>query len=428
MHGITVAGAASAGLDPDRLQEAFSLLERWTEDGTLPGAAALIARGGQIAGEAYLGLTAESGEEAVSDDTIWSLASITKPVTATAVMLLVERGLFALDEPLADLLPEFRHAPAVTVRPFQLHQGPAGVPAIPFERRAATVRQALSHSSGLPGFSEDNLDLRRAGRPLADFIRSFARQPLLCAPGALHIYSNVAIGLAAEIVGRALEGTLGREVAQPAIDSYHTFVQGAILTPLGMVGSAIPAPPAWAARIAEVAGTGQEDTAWEMANSAYYRGLGIPWGGLFSRPRDLVRFVDLFLPAAGGVPRMAGATGTPLLSRPTVRAMTSVQAAPPDAPPDLAPELREGIPLIARAAVEWGLGWEIKGAKRRHPSGDLTAPATFGHSGASGTYAWADPTADLVCVLLTNRASRSGWSDERPRQALFANAVMAALR
>lgn len=411
MHGITVEGATDAGLDPDALRRAFGLVAGWIEDGTLPGAAALIARGGRIAGEAYLGQTARADDESVSADTIWSLASITKPVTATAVMLLVERGLFALDEPLADLLPEFRHAPAT-----------------PFDRRAVTVRQALSHSSGLPGFSEDNLDLRRASRPLDDFIRSFARQPLLCAPGTMHIYSNVALALAAEIVGRALTGALGQEVTNPAVGTYHAFVRDAILAPLGMIASAIPVPPAWAARIASVVGTGQEDTAWEMANSPYYRGLGIPWGGLFSRPRDLVRFVDLFLPEAGGVPRLGATTRTPFLAEATVRAMTSIQAAPPDAPPDLAPELREGIPPIARAAVEWGLGWELKGAKRRHPSGDLTSPTTFGHGGASGTYVWADPTADLVCVLLTNRASRTGWSDERPRQALFANAVMGALR
>jgi len=411
MTGITVEGAADAGLDPGALQRAFGLLAGWTEDGTLPGAAALIARGGRIAGEAYLGQTARSGGGLVTAETIWSLASITKPVTATATMLLVERGLFALDETLADLLPEFRRAPASD-----------------FDRRTVTVRQALSHCSGLPGFSEDNLELRRAGRPLDDFIRSFVRQPLLFAPGTLHVYSNVAIGLAAEIVGRALTGALGQAVAQPTVGTYHAFVRDAILMPLGMADSAIPTPPAWADRIAQVVGTGQEGTDWEMANSAYYRGLGIPWGGLFSRPRDLVRFVDLFLPSSGGVPRMAGATAAPLLARPTVRAMTSIQAAPPDAPPDLAPELREGLPPIARAAVEWGLGWEIKGTKRRHPSGDLTSPATFGHGGASGTLVWADPTADLVCVLLTNRASRTGWSDERPRQALFANAVMAALR
>ncbi len=203
MTGITVEGAADAGLDPGALQRAFGLLAGWTEDGTLPGAAALIARGGRIAGEAYLGQTARSGGGLVTAETIWSLASITKPVTATATMLLVERGLFALDEPLADLLPEFRRAPASD-----------------FDRRTVTVRQALSHCSGLPGFSEDNLELRRAGRPLDDFIRSFVRQPLLFAPGTLHVYSNVAIGLAAEIVGRALTGALGQAVAQPTVGTF----------------------------------------------------------------------------------------------------------------------------------------------------------------------------------------------------------------
>lgn len=410
--GVTVEAAASAGLDPDGLRRAFGLLEGWTGDGTLPGAAALVARGGRIAGEAYLGLSDPQEGRPVNAETIWSLASITKPVTATAVLLLVERGLIALGERLVDLLPEFRRAPATG-----------------FDRSAVTLRQALSHCSGLPGFSEDNLDLRRAQRPLGDFIRSFARQPLLFAPGTLHLYSNVALALAAESVGRALDGTLGREVLASAIGTYHTFVREAILAPLGMADSAIPAPAHWQGRIARVAGTGQEGTAWEMANSPYYRGLGIPWGGLFSRPRDLVRFVDLFLPAAGGRPRLDAGTGrTPLLSRATVREMTSIQAAPPDAPPDVAPELRDGIPPAHRAAVEWGLGWEIKGTKRRHPSGDLTSPTTFGHGGASGTLVWADPREDIACVLLTNRAGRTGWAEERPRQALFANAVMAAVR
>jgi beta-lactamase class C len=78
--------------------------------------------------------------------------------------------------------------------------------------------------------------------------------------------------------------------------------------------------------------------------------------------------------------------------------------------------------------VEWGLGWEIKGNKRPHFSGELTSPETYGLVGASGTMVWADLRADLVCVLLTNRALVSGWTTERPRQALFSNAVMAAAR
>ena len=168
-----------------------------------------------------------------------------------------------------------------------------------------------------------------------------------------------------------------------------------------------------------------------MANSAYYRSLGIPWGGLFSRPRDLARFVDCFLPAAAGRQRIGHADalmpGARIVSPATARAMTTIQFAPPDAPADLAPELRDGTPPpTPRPAIAWGIGWEIKGTKRPHPSGELTSAATYGHLGATGTMAWADPATEIVCILLTNRTLASGWTDERPRQALFSNAVMAA--
>lgn len=414
--GLLLESAESAGFSPDGLRRAFALLEGWIVQGVLPGAAALVARGGQVAGEAFLGLADPGSGRTVDATTIWGLASITKPVTATAVMLLVERGRLALDQPVYTLLPEFL-------------DGPAG----DFDRRAVTLRHLLGHCSGLPGFPPENRGFRRAQRPLADFVRAFLRQPLLFAPGALHYYSNVGIGLAAEIVGRALDGSLGQQADSPAIDRYHTFVQEAILRPLGMADSAILPPVAWDARIARVADTGQEGTDWEMANSAYYRGLGIPWGGLFSTPRDLIRFVDCFLPAAAGRRRLglaAGAEpGSPLVAPATARAMTTIQFAPPDAPPDLAPELRDGSPPEQiRPQVEWGLGWQVKGTKRAHESGDLTSPATFSHVGATGTIAWADPATDIACVLLTNRAMRSGWHTEGLRMARFANAVVAAAR
>jgi CubicO group peptidase (beta-lactamase class C family) len=109
--------------------------------------------------------------------------------------------------------------------------------------------------------------------------------------------------------------------------------------------------------------------------------------------------------------------------------MTTVQFAPPDAPADLAPELRDSAPRIPPlAAVEWGIGWEVKGGKRPHWSGELTSPRTYGHLGASGTMVWADPETEVVCLLLTNRALVSGWIRERPRQAMLSNAVAAASR
>jgi beta-lactamase class C len=409
-RGMMLDTARDAGLSPDALRHAFSLLDGWTADGVIPGAAALVARGGRVAGEAYLGLADRTTERPTDAGTIWGLASITKPVTATVVLLLVERGFLALDQPLHTLLPEFLDGPVTG-----------------HDRRAVTLRHLLAHCSGLPGFSADNLDLRRAGRPLADFVRSFLRQPLLFDPGSLHYYSNVAICLAAEVVGRALAGTLGQPVAEPAIDRYHRFVQGEILDPLGMADSSLRPSAAWAERTARVENTGQEGTSYEMANSAYYRSLGIPWGGLFSTPRDLIRFVDLFLPAAVGRARLAVDTERRILAPAMVRAMTTIQFAPPEAPASVAPELREGEPSDPpKQQVAWGLGWAIKGEKRGHETGDLSSPATFSHGGATGTLAWADPERDLACVLLTNRAQRSGWHTDESRLARFANAVLAA--
>lgn len=407
-------GARDAGFDPAGLRRAFGLVEKWIAQGVVPGAAALVARGGQIVGEAYLGLAHRADNRLADSDTIWGLASVTKPFTATAAMLMVERGLCALDEPLAELLPEFLDAPET-----------------PFDRRAVTLRHVLSHTSGLPGFSADNFDLRRAHQPLEAFVRSWRQQPLLFAPGTMHYYSNPGILMAAEVVGRALTGTLRRSVTAPAVGRSITFVQQQILAPLGMTNSALRPPPEWNDRIAWVEQTGQEGLDWEQTNSAYYRALGIPWGGLFSRPRELVRFVDLFLPSAAGRQRIGyddpTAPGPQIVSPATARAMTTVQFAPPDAPADLAPELRDGRPpAIIRPAVAWGIGWDIKGTKHGHPTGDLTSSATYHHGGATGTMVWADPKTDIACILLTNRTMASGWTTERPRQAHFSNAVMAA--
>ena len=149
---------------------------------------------------------------------------------------------------------------------------------------------------------------------------------------------------------------------------------------------------------------------------------------LVGPPRDLARFVDLFLPAAGGRQRI-GSGHARVVSEATAEAMTAVQFAPPDAPADAAPDLRDAAartpPL---SAVEWGIGWSIKGTKRPHFSGELTSARAYGHLGATGTMAWADPATDVVCILLTNRTLVSGWTSERPRQALFSNAVVAAVR
>jgi CubicO group peptidase (beta-lactamase class C family) len=200
-----------------------------------------------------------------------------------------------------------------------------------------------------------------------------------------------------------------------------------------MTASSLLPTEDWSERIAFVERTGQEGQDWEVGNSTYFRSLGIPWGGLYSRPRDLVRFVDLFLLNARGRRRAGadpgqGTADAPVVSAASAQAMIEVQFAPPDAPAALAPDLRD-IALRERPlpAIPWGIGWEIKGGKRPQAYGELTSESTYGHLGATGTMVWADPRADVACVLLTNRALASGWTTESPRQAMFSNAVMAAV-
>jgi CubicO group peptidase (beta-lactamase class C family) len=414
LRGGQVDGAGEAGLDPDALRDALALALGWVDDGVVPAVGVVVARGGRVAGELYAGRARPDDDRPVGPATAWSLASISKPMTATAAMLLVEEGHFGLDDPIHTLLPEFLDAPET-----------------PFDRRAVTPRHLLGHCSGLPGFPENNLDLRRGHRPIEEFVRAMVRQPLLFAPGTLHVYSNCAITVAAELIGRALGGALGRRVDEPMIGRFYPFVRERLFGRLGMASTDFRPPTAWHDRIAHVADTGQEGESWETCNSAYYRALGIPWGGVFGAVREVARFADVFLPGAEGVWRLDAPPGgrTRLLGAAAARAMRSRQWLLPDAPPDLAPELREVVPDPPRPEVTWGIGWMLQGSTPGRRGRPATSPATFLHGGASGTLVWADPETEIVCAVFANRASRSGWAGgDPPRLGQFVDAVARARR
>ncbi len=403
-QGIRITGGH--GMDVDALRGAIGLVERWIADGVVPGAGILVQRSGERVAEAYLGVADAGSGRPVTRDTTWSVASVTKPLTAAVAMRAVEAGLVTLDEPISNHVPELLEGDAASRG--DLAPG----------RERISLRQCLSHSSGLPGFAAENMDLRQAHRPLEDFVPAFARAPLVFAPGTAHLYSNCAILMAAEVAGRVLGGAPG---TGPTGTSAFRAAFAGLLGHLGMSRSALLPPASWADRIATVTGTGQEGASYEMANSAYYRSLGIPWGGLFTTARDLGKWLRTFIDSPVG---LSGA-----LSAASVRAMMTVQASGPDTGATIPAALRDGAASGSRrGAVEWGIGWEVKGAKRDHPSGDLTSPRTISHLGATGTMTWSDAASGVQVVLLANRTLASGWTRERPRHALFSNAVMASLR
>jgi len=371
------------------------MVSAWVESGLLPGAALLIARGDDVLVERYWGRASLRADVPAGPETLWSIASITKPVTAAAVMACVDLGRLSLDAPVVDYLPEFA--------------GDGGQ-----ARLEVTLRHFLTHTSGLAGFSRDNLELRRRHAPIDDFISSFLREDLHFAPGRWHLYSSVGFGLAAEAVGRAVH------THPRALTGYEEFTLD-LLSELGITGVAFRPDEEQQSRAVWVESTGQEGLSWEIGNSRYYRSLGMPWGGLFAPAREVLRFLQAFLPGADGPGALSTASRT---------WMSSAAVNVAEAPATVAPTQRDVTwdpDAAPRTSVSWGIGFEVKGAATNDFMGDDTDPTTFGHYGASGTIAWADPTRNLAAVLLTNRAWVSRWPVQGRRAAGLANAIIAAL-
>jgi CubicO group peptidase (beta-lactamase class C family) len=386
-------------------QVAIALVGGWVDQGVLPGASLLVSRRGDLIIERYWGLADSRSGLVVGPQTLWSIASITKPVTAMAVLACVDRGLLSLDGRISELFPEF-------IQP--------GDPR-PW-RNDISLRHLLTHTSGLAGFSRDNLALRRRHAPIDDFIASFLDEEVHFPPGQWHLYSSVGYGLAAQAVGRALRSTVFHEEGDRPLQSYERFTLS-LLKSVGAIDAIFRPGDSETARIAWVESTGQEGLDWEIGNSRYYRSLGMPWGGLFARSRDVLAFIESFLPIKShGAQQVISATAR--------REMVREQVAVPEAPVTLAASQRDVTwdpTRSARSKVTWGLGWEVKGSEPSDYFGEYAHASTFGHYGASGTIAWADPEAELVMVLLTNRAWVSRWPTTERRAARLANALMAAL-
>src|SRR6185503_7986952 len=206
-QALLVPGSpGTVGVSQPRLESAIALLEAEVQRGNLGAASILVARRGTIVLHKGFGRLSRKPDSAqVTPDSVFLLASITKPVTACALMLLVERGRVSLKDPVSRYLPEFTGG----------------------GREKVLVRDLLAHTSGLPDMLPENIELRRAHAPLSKFVRHAYKTPLLYDPGTSFRYQSMGILLAGEIVER-LSGMRLRE-----------FEQKEIFQPLGMNHSAL---------------------------------------------------------------------------------------------------------------------------------------------------------------------------------------------
>lgn len=373
MPTIEHARPEEIGLDSSRLEDAYNLLRKWTtgSEAPIPGGAILVGRYGKIVPPQFFGRQGpEPNAEPIRKDSMFLLASISKPVTYLGAMRLVERGLLNLSDKVTRYIPDFAA----------------------HHKEETLVLHLFTHTSGMPDMLPDNAELRRRHAPLKTFVeKAIAAQPLF-PPGTDYSYQSMGTLVVAEIIQRIsklpIRDYLSREIFQP-LEMTSTALGSRGLDRSRLVRVEVPEYQIGS------------DFGW---NSRYWQEFGAPWGGLFSSPEDLARICQLML---GG-----GKLGNVRLFSPgTVQAMSSNRFV------DL-PDLPEPI----RRTKPWGLGWRLNHRGTAGSWGDGLGPNVFGHTGATGTMCWIDPDREGFCLLLTSGLrSRAPW-----RLVHLSNAVASA--
>jgi len=320
-----------------RAEAACDLLQAAVAEGSLAAAAVHLRRGSARLDRAF--------GAAASPEALFLLGSITKPMTAVAAMILVDRGEWQLDEPVVRHLPEFSEG----------------------ARSRVTLRQLLNHTSGLPDQLPENDALRARHAPLSEFVAGAARTPLHFEPGTRYQYQSMGTLLAAEAVerisGEALPDFLEREVFEP-----FGMARSALGTGKFQLEELVRAQTEHAAPESGAGDPTARDWDW---NSPYWRRLAAPWGGAHASAGDVARFLEAVARADGHV-----------LSPGSAREM-----------------LRNQTPGLG---VRRGLGFALG----PEGFGRGASASSFGHTGSTGTIAWTDPESDTTCVILTSLPRR----------------------
>ena len=352
------------------------ILQTYVNNGSVPGAVGLIARGDRVEVQA-VGCTGTDGTYPMARDSIFRIASITKPVTAAAVMMLVQDGQITLDDPVGPWLPELA-SPAVVRTP----AGPADdvVPAI----RAITVADLLTFRAGYgfpAGFSLPAVRLLvselKQGPPQPqlvvapdEWMAALARIPLLHQPGEAWLYNTCS-----DILGVLIARVSGRPLPE--------FLAERLFGPLGMADTGFEVPASKLDRFTSYYRTGPagglelvDAPGGQWSSPAFPSGAG----GLVSTAGDWHRFARMLL--AGG-----SAGGRQLLSAGLVRQMTTDQ---------LTPSQRDASLLFLE-----GQGWGFGGSVDVEAIDPWNVPGRYGWVGGTGTAAHVTASTSAVAILLS---------------------------
>lgn len=336
----------------------------------IPGLVALVTNGDRILYESAFGLMDSGNSKAMTRDAIFRIASMTKPVTSLAVMMLVEEGKVRLDDPVEKYLPELADRQVLTS--FDLDTGKyTARPA----RKKMTVKQLLTHTSGL-GYSFDSPELAKMLG--TDFNASATTVPLLFEPGERWQY-----GESTRVLGHLVEAVTGQDL--------YEFMQRRILGPLGMTSTVYDIPAAWNSRtVTTHASNGRELV--ETPNPA--GAITSPHngdGGLAATAADYARFIRLFLNdgVTDGGERLVKARTVAAMGKNQIGRLKVQQM------PTTNPLVSQPFPLGAGVDT-FGLGFQI--TERQLPAS--RAPGSMAWAGIYNTEFWIDPQTGIGAVLM----------------------------
>ena len=398
-----------AGFSSERLQRLTAAVSADVEKGLLPGAVILIARNGRTIYHEAIGFQDREKRLPMHTDAIFRIASLTKPITSVALMLLVEEGRVQLEDAVGVYLPELTNLLVGVERSAaggnrQLVLAPA--------RRAPTVHDLLRHTSGFTyghfGKSlvkQAYLDVRLQdeNQPQAEFISKLAKLPLASHPGTTWDY-----GVSVDVIGRIVEVVAGMPLDQ--------FVAERITRPLGMASTGYFVPADKLARLAQpqvVAATGKRLPMRDVSRRPSFLNAG---GGMVSTAADYARFLQMLLDGGelGGVR---------LLSPRTVAYMTTDHLPPgvQYAPFYVSDPDWTMITPTPDRGYGFGLGFAVRKERGVHPLPG--SRGDFYWVGASGTAFWIDPQEKLIAVWM----SQIPWSQSGHYRSLLRNMVYQAL-
>ena len=354
----------AVGMSTERLQQATAILRQFVADRKIAGAVAAVARRGKLIYLEPVGLQSFETKAPMTERSLFRIYSMTKAVTAVAVMMLVEEHTIQLTDPASKYLPEFKRV--------MVQEGGAGAARPP--SRAITVQDLLLHTSGLSHRTSElyrRLQVRSRAIALPQFVVNITKAPLLEDPGTRFRYSEATT-------------VLGRLVEVVSKQPFDAFVTSRILQPLAMSDTAFFADAGAQSRLATVYQRGQDGVLapFEIEEVPFTEKPALMEGavGLVSTAEDFIRFSQMLL-------NKGELGGVRVLKPETVASMT-VNALPPAL-------LRE-----KGGNVGWGLA-NVDVVVGEGSRGYLTSVGEYGWDGSAGTFFAVDPSKELVVTLMT---------------------------